>query len=345
MKSFFSAVLRLSACVAFLGTACLGIASAEEPIPGLPHNSVPKCGPDSPFHSESALNRFLDACGYEVGFFATHLEQGRSIERHADRQVCLASMAKVFCLTELFRRAEDGLDLDSTMLDVPGLGTVSLREAAGVVVSASDHSATQALAAFLGRDRVNALPEALGLDGFSANVIPDEQQLHEMLDQRLAGNRKADPALPMHGTARAMARFYEMLYAHQVTSPQVSRNLLTFFEQHDEPFSHTFRRSHDFGGQGGSVLWTRLPQHYSAMGWGLLLTSPHGQPARAQAARSNPRQQGSVALCVWGEWFPEEMSAEEQQDFLAKVTDSLLAILFAPQRATKRIENNLILQL
>ena len=340
----FARRVLLAACMFAVSTP--HESRGETPIPGLPLDSVPVCVSDGPFHSEASLSRFLDSSGYEVGYYAVQLDHGRVLERFADREVCLASMVKVFCLTELFRQAEAGLDLDATMLTVPGHGERTLREAADLMIGISDNAATQALADFLGRGRVNAIPALVGLEGLADNVLPTEGQLHEVLDERIQGGREASEDLPMHGTARAMATFYERLFAEQVVSPQVSRELLAFFERHPKPFSRDYREAFAFGGKGGNILWTRPPRHYSMMGWGLLLSDLHRQPAVVdEGPVLTARQRGPIALCVWGEWFPPEMSPEDQQVFLSGVTDSLIATLEAPQRAAKRLEPAMILQL
>lgn len=334
--------MMLAVCLlpvfSFAHPLSLSAAAADDRIPGLPVDTVPVVVDDGVFRTEASLNRYLDECGYEVGFSATRLDRGRAIERYADREVCLASMVKVFCLTELFRRAEDGLDLDTTTVAVPGHGELSLRKAADLMIGVSDNPATHALADYLGRERVNAIPSLLGIEGLAAEVLPMESRLHDVLDQRIAGDREAEPGLAQHGTARAMATFYERLHARQVISPAVSRELLAFFARHPKTFSHDYREVFRFGGKGGNILWTRPPRHYSMMGWALLLTDPERQPAGLGAPLA-VGQRGPLALCVWGEWFPADMPPEEQQAFLATVTDSVIAILEAPQRAAKRIES------
>lgn len=342
--SFLPAMRRVMRAVcllpllAFAQPLAPSAASADDPIPGLPADSVPVVVDDGLFRTEASLSRFLDESGYEVGFFAKRLDQDRTVERSADREACLASMVKVFCLTELFRRADDGLDLDATMLAVPGHGEMSLRKAADLMIGVSDNAATHALAEFLGREQVNAIPALLGIEGLAPEILPSESGLRDVLDQRVTGDRVAETGLAQHGTARAMATYYELLHARQVISPTVSRDLLAFLARHPKPFSRDYREAFRFGGKGGNILWTRPPRHYSMMGWGLLLTAPHGQPA-GLAEPVAVQQRGPLALCVWGEWFPAEMPPPEQQAFLAAVTDSVIAILEAPQRAAKRIES------
>jgi hypothetical protein len=346
MKFLLNSNGRIALSLCLLLHALPADARGEVPIPGLPPATVPVSVDDGLFHSEASLNTYLESCGYDVGYYAVDLAPNRVLQRLADREVCLASMVKVFCLTELFRQAEAGLNLDATTIEIPGHGEQTLRQAADLMIGVSDNPATQALANYLGRDRVNAIPKLLGIEGISSNVLPEESRLHEILDERVQGERQAAEGLPMHGTARAVAEFYEQLYSHRVISPQVSRDLLSFFERHPKPFSREYREAFAFAGKGGNILWTRPPRHYSMMGWGLLLTDAH--PEIVTGDNLPPivvRERGPIALCVWGEWFPPEMSPQEQETVLARVTDSLIATMEAPQRAAKRLEPAITLQL
>ena len=47
------------------------------------------------------------------------------------------------------------------------------------------------------------------------------------------------------------------------------------------------------------------------MGWGLFVTKRAGE---------------DVVLCVWGEWFPDNIPPEQQSEFLKFVTDSVISI-------------------
>lgn len=313
-----------------------GAGARSDDIPGSPPVTLPTLPADAPCHTEASLERFLDASGYEVGYYAIQTDQGRVLERNADREVCLASMVKVFCLTELMRRQAEGLDLLMTRIDVPGHGRLSLRKAADLMIGQSDNPATYALVDYLGRERVNAIPEMLGLEGLAADILPDQETLHAALDVRIVGDREATQGLPQHGTARAMASYYQKLLAGEVISEDVSRELREFFGRHPKPFSDRYESSFIFGGKGGNILWTRPPRHFSMMGWGLVLTVP--EPAAPEHAVDAFSQRQPIVLCVWGEWFPEEMTPEDQSAFLTYVTDSLIAIFEAPQRAAKRLE-------
>lgn len=268
--------------------------------------------PAKPFESEEELSIFLKEHPYEIGFFAMDMTTDKTIERYADRSVCLASIVKIFCVTELYRRKhEDGLDLGQ-MIDVPTHGNISLTQAADLMIGQSDNGATQALAYFLGREKVNQIPSLLGIDSMSDDILATEIVLRQTLDKRIFGGRNAVAGLPQHGTARSMAKYFELLLNEQVISKSISKELVEFFLKHPKPFSTHYAGKYNFAGKGGNILWTRPPKHYSMMGWSLFVTKQAGQ---------------DVVLCVWGEWFPENMPPDLQSEFLKFVTDSVISIV------------------
>ena len=312
-----------------LSVACVVPVGADELQPGLLRDTVPVLEGGHLFHSQRALERFLDAAGCDVGYYAVQPVTGLVLAREADREVCLAGMSKVFCLTELFRRAEEGLGIDTVSLAVSGRGRLTLRETAALMAGDGDRHATEALTAFLGLERVNAIPGLLGIEGLSADVMVDDPKLRSTLDLRLDMGRVAERGLPQHGTARAIATYYEKLWRGKVISPAVSQRLRDFLAEHSQVFSADYRDAFVVSGKGGSILWTRPPYHYAMSGWGQLLSvaEPASSPARS-----------AVALCVWAEWFPQGMTAAEQRAFLERVSDSLVAILESPRRAAKQAE-------
>jgi hypothetical protein len=268
--------------------------------------------PANPLQTEEELASFLQKHPYEIGFFAKDLRTERTVERSADQSVCLASIVKVFCLTELYRQKhEDSLDL-LQKIDVPKHGNISLLETADLMIGQSDNAATQALTEFLGRNKVNRIPSLLGLESISDNILPAEDTFRKMLDKRVFGGRHAKADLPQHGTARDMATYFELLLNRKVISESASEELIEFFMKHPKPFSIHYAGKYNFAGKGGNLLWTRPPKHYSMMGWNLFLTKQAGE---------------HVVLCVWGEWFPENMPPDQQSEFLKFVTDSVISIL------------------
>jgi len=268
--------------------------------------------PKEPMGTTSVLADFLDNQPYEIGFFAKNLKTGKVTERSAGRSVCLASIVKIFCLTELYRQKhEDSLDLKQT-IDVPNHGSISLSHAADLMIGQSDNAATHALTDFLGRDKVNRIPSLLGLDSMSDVILPSMGILQATLDKRIFGARCASAGLPQHGTARDMAGYFELLLNKKVISESVSEELIEFFTKHPKPFSTHYVGKYSFAGKGGNIVWTRPPKHYSMMGWSLFVTKQAGE---------------NVVLCVWGEWFPDNMPSENQSEFMKFVTDSVITIL------------------
>lgn len=268
--------------------------------------------PGKPFQNAGGLTGFLEQRPYEVGFFAKNLGTGKTVERFADRPVCLASIVKIFCLTELYRQKhEKALDLNQK-INVPKHGSIPLAEAAALMIGQSDNEATQALAGFLGRGNVNRIPSLLHISAMSDDILPEEKILRQTLDKRIFGERIAPAGLPQHGTAKGIAEYFDLLIHKQVISEAVSTELIDFFAEHPMPFSVHYAGRYEFAGKGGNILWTRPPKHYSMMGWGLLLKKQSGD---------------YISLCIWGEWFPANMPPESQSEFLKFITDCVISIV------------------
>ena len=258
------------------------------------------------------LNRFLNDQPYEIGFFAKNLSTGKTVDRFGDRYVCLASIVKIFCLTELYRQKHDKtLDINQK-IEVPNHGSISLEKAADLMIGQSDNAATYALASLLGYENINCIPTLLNIDSLSKEVLPKNEVFREVLDKRLFGKRIASEGLPQHGSARAIAEYFELLINKKVFSEAISTDLIGFFSKHPKPFSKHYIGQYSFAGKGGNLLWTRPPKHYSMIGWGLFLKKP---------------PEDYIVLCVWGEWFPENMPPEKQSEFLKYVTDCVISII------------------
>lgn len=267
--------------------------------------------PDKPLQNAEELTGFLEKHPYEIGFFAKNLSTGKTLERFADRPVCLASIVKIFCLTELYRQKHDNaLDLNQK-IDVPKRGSISLAEAADLMIGQSDNAATDALASFLGYENVNRIPATLNIDSLGKEILPRNEVFREVLDKRVFGDRIATAGLPQHGTAKAIAEYFELLINKRVLSEAISIELINFFSRHPKPFSKRYAGQYNFAGKGGNLLWTRPPKHYSMMGWGLFLKKQTGD---------------YIVLCVWGEWFPGNVPPEQQSEFLKYVTDCVISI-------------------
>ena len=276
------------------------------------HTSCALNLPDAPFQMEKELSDFLDSQPYEIGFYAKVLGEKKTVERFEERSVCLASMVKLFCLTELYRQKhEQGLDL-ARKIEVAGRGEISLKEAADLMIGESDNPATYALAALLGWDNVNKIPSLLSIDTMSPEILPEERVLRQTLDKRIAGNRIAEANLPQHGTATGMVEYLELLLNKKVFSEAISEDIIAFLTAHPRPYSTCYAGKCEIAGKGGNILWTRPPKHFSMMGWAVFVKMPSGC---------------CIVLCVWGEWFPETMPPEQQTEFLRYVTDCILSLL------------------
>ncbi len=267
---------------------------------------------ETPLSTIDDLNRFLDNQSYEIGFFAKNLSTGKTVGRFADRSVCLASIVKIFCLTELYRQKHDKTVDINQKIEVPNHGSISLEKAADLMIGQSDNAATYALASFLGYENVNRIPATLNIDSLSTEILPKSEVFHEVLDKRLFGKRIVSESLPQHGTATAIAKYFELLINKKVLSEAISTELINFFSRHPKPFSKHYAGQYSFAGKGGNLLWTRPPKHYSMIGWGLFLKK---------------LPEDYIVLCVWGEWFPENMTPEKQSEFLKYVTDSVISII------------------
>jgi len=186
------------------------------------------------------------------------------------------------------------------------------------MIGLSDNEATDALAALLGYDRINALPGMLGIPGLSEQILPRPGVLDEVLDKRVYDLRIPGQSdlLPQHGTARTIVRYLDLLHHGKLVNEKVSERILNVFDRNPKYFALRATPA-DFtsGGKGGSILWIRpfRPQ-YNMTGWGLLIRN-------AEAA---------LGFCIWCEWFPSSMSEERQSQWLSGLSDCIVAILLSP---------------
>ena len=263
------------------------------------------------------LMRFAARCPGRIGFYGKNLNTRQTVELNANQPACLASMVKIFVLLESMKEWQQGnLDLKET-LTVNKPGAVSepwtADKAIFLMIAASDNEATDALAKRLGYDKINALPKEVGIGGLSAKILPEPGGLAMVLDKRVYSPAKlADQLLPQHGTARAMAEFYELLHAEKLISPVVSRKVLEQFEKAPMDFAPKAKQS-GFRciGKGGSLLWMRpFHQHYNMVGW-------------AGLAR---RDQTAITFCIWSEWFPTDDDAI-RLDWLYTLSDGIIQVL------------------
>lgn len=113
-----------------------------------------------------------------LGYWALDLRTGELVEHNADEVFPAASTIKLFVLRELYRQAAEGhldLDLDSVVMrhedvtsgsgvikDLTGGLRLSLRDAATLMITVSDNTATNLLIKVLGTRRINQGARAAG---------------------------------------------------------------------------------------------------------------------------------------------------------------------------------------
>jgi hypothetical protein len=191
---------------------------------------------------------------------------------------------------------------------------VTIKEALDLMIGLSDNDATDALTARVGYDRVNALPGELGMTGVSDQILPKPGVLDGVLDQRVSGPRVVSPnrLLPQHATARGMVRYFELLDRDKLKSPEISTNVVAVLDRHPRGFVPNAPAGFRVVGKGGSLSWKRpgKPQ-YNMVGWNLYL-------------RDGKR---SLALCLWCEWFPENMAEELKTKWCFAISDGIVEVL------------------
>lgn len=133
---------------------------------------------DAPQPREVQLAETLRAAGCEGWLHALDIDSGQAVGLHPAHIVVAASVFKVGVALELYRQAAvEGLVLtdpihitdDNRTAGPSGLSnghdpaTLSLRDLASLMLSSSDNTATDALIARVGLERINATMRALGL--------------------------------------------------------------------------------------------------------------------------------------------------------------------------------------
>lgn len=280
--------------------------------------------------NEAQLTSLAAACTAEVGFYGRNLLTGRSIAYRADQPACLASIVKLFVLLEVMRRDEAGtLDLKEKIDLVRSEETVTcpISEALDLMIGQSDNDATNALAALVGYDRVNALPAQLGIEGLSEKIMPEPGVLASVLDERVKGPRllPEDKLLPQHGTARAMVRYFELLHDGKLLDGRTGSRVLEVLNRNPKMFAPNATPADCRSvGKGGSLGWTILPwPHYEMAGWALYI---YGENT-------------AVAFCFWGEWFPSAMTAEERRGWCSGLSDAIVNLLLQGEPRPDRTDN------
>ncbi|UCF43888.1 MAG: serine hydrolase [Planctomycetota bacterium] len=281
--------------------------------------------------TKEQLVALVKQCPGEVGFFGKNLWSGETVEYRADQPACLASIVKIFVLLEVMRQADEGtLELSGSITiereDEKEICTIS--EALDKMIGVSDNEATSALATRVGWDCVNALPSELGISGLSDKILPEAGVLGKALDKRVYSKNKLcslDNLLPQHGAARGIVQYFELLGSGRLLSESISRRVLDVFDRNPKNFAPgATPKGFKSGGKGGSCAWIRPGRPpYNMTGWGLLIRN----------------ENSAVALCLWCEWFPEEMSEELKRKWCFALSDSIVNILLG-QDCTDVIQRN-----
>jgi hypothetical protein len=275
--------------------------------------------------TKEQLLALVSQCPAEIGFFGKNLSTGQTVEHRPDQPACLASIVKIFVLLEVMRQVDEGtLKLSETVTieRKDEKETCTISEALDKMIGISDNEATDALAACVGYDNINALPAQLNIAGLSDKILPEPGIFGKVLDKRVFGKTRLcpiDKPLPQHGTARGIVRYFELLHEGSLVSENVSKAALDVFDRNPKYFAPGATPT-DFKsiGKGGSCVWMRPDRlQYNMTGWGLLIRS----------------EQTAVALCLWCEWFPEHTSEELKRKWCFAVSDSIVNILLGRDSA------------
>ena len=196
-------------------------------------------------HSSVAWLDMLRTAGCEGCIHVLDIDSGRAIGLHPNQVVVAASVFKVAVAVELYRQAVvEGLAVtdhvhitDGNRTAGPtGLSngqdpaTLSLRDLASLMLSISDNTATDALIARVGLERINATMQALGLRntiivsdlrGLIASIIADAavpsldalwSLSEEERDARLGRCRALQPERATRTTPRDMTRLLRSIW-------------------------------------------------------------------------------------------------------------------------------------
>lgn len=264
------------------------------------------------------LMLFVEACPFELGFFAKDLRTGKTIEHRPDQPACMASIVKLFTLLEVMRQVQEGQLALEDMISIKGQDT-TVSGALDLMIGLNDNASTNALTARVGYDRVNLLPEELGMEGVSAEILPKPDVLDDALNQRVSGPRALprDVLPPQHATARAMVRYFELLDSHQLLSPEISRRVLDVLKRHPREFVTEVPAGANVVGKGGSLGWNGPDDtKYTMFGWNAYVYD----------------DEHALAFCVWCEWFPKDMPDKLQVKWCTEISNAIVSVLLNESR-------------
>ncbi len=271
-----------------------------------------------PVGTSKALIDIAKSCPATVGFYGINLSTGKTVEHNPDKPACLASIVKIFVLLEVIKQNEaGGLDLSKRIKYQKSNQKINctIIEALDKMIGESDNEATNALAALVGYDNVNALPETLGIDGLSNKILPEPGILAKTLDERIY--KKRDLArtdlLAQHGTARAVTKYFQLLNENKLINRNISSKVARVFKRNPKNFAAGTTPLHFAGfGKGGSILWLRPgAEEYNMIGWTMLIKD----------------RRTAIAFCLWLECFPENISDEDNWLWRHTISDSIVKVL------------------
>ena len=175
----------------------------------------------------------------------------------------------------------------------------------------------------VGYDSINALPKELGITGLSDQILPPPGVLDQVLDKRVLQIKMLPEGefLPQHGTAKGMVQYLELLHQKKLLNEKISKRVLEVFDRNPKYFAPRGTPPGFLsGGKGGSLLWMRPPHpHYNMLGWGILVRN----------------ENQAIGFCIWCEWFPENMTQEQQWQWCSGLSDCIVNILLLPENTNQ----------
>jgi len=221
---------------------------------------------EAPQAFEARLADTLRMAGCEGCVHALDIDSGQGAGFHPEHLVVAASVFKVIVALELYRQAAvDGLALtdqvhitdDNRTAGPTGLSnghdpaSLSLRDLASLMLSISDNTATDALLARVGLERVNATARALGLQhtvlvsdlrGLIASIIEDAAVSNldtlwalseDERDRRLGRCRALQPERATRTAPRDMTRLLRSIWRDEAAPAAACREVRRLMGQHD----------------------------------------------------------------------------------------------------------------
>jgi beta-lactamase class A len=218
----------------------------------------------------AARIRFFDGT---VSLYAKNLDTGREVGIEADRRVRTASTIKLPVLCTLASmvaagqarwdetltiRRDDKVSGSGVLQDFADGSTVSLRDAATLMIIVSDNTATNLVLDRVTADRVNGFLDGLGLGATRSlrKVRGDGTALAAASGWSKAGLDEANRKYGLGvSTPREMVRLLEMLHKGQVVSAEASKDVLGLLErqQHKDGIGRRAPDGERVASKGGAL--------------------------------------------------------------------------------------------